>query len=279
MKLSCYKLELCSIALLTVAFAVIAGLFEVGVFARKIPVSERVLKIVEEVRPYSASPSGLAAGEGILWLSYPTEKLILGLNQSSGEVVRELRIREVVPVELAYGHGVLWVADALKGRVVGLDPSDGRVLKSLCEELVYPTAITFHHGYLYVYEALTEELLRVDLDGRLVATVKVPRIRGLAASEEGLWLLVPDNVTILLLSWDGHKPLRTYYVPTPAPRGLAWDGRYLWLGDYESFDVLKLDPHAKLWKLVDAKAPSWLLPLYLVLIAPFLLSLLSKRRH
>ena len=43
--------------------------------------------------------------------------------------------------------------------------------------------------------------------------------------------------------------------PGPEPRGLAWDGSYLWCAEYESGRVFKLDP------ATGAKVDSFVFPL------------------
>ncbi|RLE96482.1 MAG: hypothetical protein DRJ96_06465 [Thermoprotei archaeon] len=270
------KPELTAITLITLFFGVLALLFELGVFARKVPVSEMKIKVVESLVPLNSSPTGLAAGEDLLWVSYPSQGLILGINLTDGTVARRLTVKGMVPTELAYGAGILWIADALIGQVIAIDPSRGEVVERVCEELVYPTALAYYNGTLYVYDAASRGLMAFSGGKVTVLMTGVPPLRGLTASEEGLWLLVPDNATLLLLSWEGFSRRRTYYTPTPAASGLAWDGRYLWVGDYVSFSLLKLDPTAKIWKVVNARAPSWLLPLYLIAVSPFLLSIASK---
>lgn len=268
--------ELTAITLVTIAFGALGLLFELGVFAQRVPVSEMKIKVVESLTLLNSSLTGLAAGEGLLWVSYSSQGVVLGINLTDGRVARRLVMGDAAPTGLAYGDGILWVADALRGEVLAVDPLGGEVVDRVCEELVYPTALAYYNGTLFVYDASSGALMTFSRGALTVIMKRAPPLRGLAASEEGLWLLVPDNATLVLLSWNGLSREKTYYTPTPAPSGLAWDGRYLWIGDYVNFSLMKLDPKARIWKVVHAKPPSWLLPLYLIIITPFLLSILSK---
>jgi DNA-binding beta-propeller fold protein YncE len=66
-------------------------------------------------------------------------------------------------------------------------------------------------------------------------------VDGLAWDGEGLWVADSSNMSITQISVTGTV-LRSFISPGQAPRGLAFDGRFLWHADgYQKIYQLKID--------------------------------------
>lgn len=70
-------------------------------------------------------------------------------------------------------------------------------------------------------------------------------------------LVVFAGLVIMLLpaSVNSQTIIHSFPAPGPEPRGLTWDGSFLWCGEYSSGQVFKLDP------VTGAKVDSFSFPL------------------
>ena len=59
------------------------------------------------------------------------------------------------------------------------------------------------------------------------------------------------------LSVQSQTIISSFPSPGPEPRGLAWDGAYLWCAEYSSGEIFKLNPST------GAKVDSFSFPLYI----------------
>ena len=275
--LSKYGGEIKAFVAVSLVFIAIYLSFTLGLFARKTPLSEMIVNVTSRLGPFPSSPYGVAYGDGLIWVSLPKEGEILALTED-GKVVRRIKVTNASPTGVAWGEGKLWVLDAREGRVLVVDPQSQQVVDEMCRELVYPTAITYWSGLLYVYDSYFQEMIAFNPSLRnVVWRTKYPVTIGLAASEEGLWALLAKDYSIVLLSWsDISRVKRRYYSPTPAPYGLDWGDRSLWICDISSCEVLRLDPYARMYRVVGSKPPSWLAFAYAISLIPIALSALSK---
>ena len=178
---------------------------------------------------------------------------------------------------------------AVDGKLVGIDPRlgavvvlslEGEVRKVLSEaRFANPISVTVVNGSIAVYDSFHGCLYFLDLKGDVKGKLEVSfPLLGISGAAEGIWAVLPQNQTLALLSWSELKVIRWFYLPTTAPYDVEWDGLRLWMVDYSSFEVLVIDPSRRVYRVVGREPPSWLPVLYLVLLFPFILSALSKRR-
>ena len=271
-----YRIELLAFIAATSIFLTLCLLFGIGFFAKKIPLSKRVVNITSIHTPLEKSPRGLAWSGDVLWISYPQDRLIIAYNPKSMEIVEKIELQNILPLELAWNGKELLVADAISGRIFFLDVEKNEIIGEVENDWGYPTGLTFYNDVIYLYDVASSKLYAVDMKKGMVRSRLFPSVLGLAASEKGLWAVITGNLTISLLDYENLETLEAYYCPTPAPSGLAWDGEYLWLGNFNSGRIYQLKPGEQLWKIRGRGVPSWLVLAYVLVLLPIVFSFLRK---
>jgi outer membrane protein assembly factor BamB len=228
-----------------------------------------VLGAIATVRAPSSSPSGLAYGDGALWVGDASTKRIYKVRPEDGSVVfsfdapgtstasteekgRTLGIVPAptdsgIPGGLAWGDGALWVACLSDGKIYKLNPNvsptePGHLLAELENAAFTPVSLAYGGGALWVgnltdrriYEVnpATGEVLRwltgpgTASYGVATQGIVVGSTTGMSWADGALWTI--SGTTLYKL--DPQTGLVITYVAAPAtsPRGLAYDGRYLW---------------------------------------------------
>jgi len=274
-RLEPYKKEIFGMLCLTAAFIVIHTLFLLGLFAKEVPLSEHKPFVVGGFKALNSSPYGVTALNGRLVLSYPSLREIV-LVDVEGRVLSRVKVE----------RGLTSLA-TFKDLVIGVDPLDGRIvrveangsLKPFLEEsFVNPVSLAVKGEWIIVYDSYIGALFFKNTSSGDVRVVRLDaHLLGIDSSDEGLWAIIAKNQTMALLSWDGLRPIKWLYVPTSAPYDLAWDGKHVWVTDYIKMEVIEVDPARNVYVTVGDKPPSWLPVVYVLLLLPFLLSMLSKK--
>lgn len=118
----------------------------------------------------NASPSGMAAGEGAVWIT----------DAEAGDVVRVDPTGLLTPIPvgqgpsgIAAGAGAVWVADSLDDRVVRIDPQTRSVTATIPVGLG-PAGVTVGDGSVWVADSGDGTITRIDPGtGRVQATIAV----------------------------------------------------------------------------------------------------------
>jgi len=152
-------------------------------------------------------------------------------------------------------------------------------LKPFLEEsFVNPISLAVRGEWIIIYDSYIGALFFKNIHSGDVRVVKLDaHLLGIDSSEDGLWGIIVKNQTLALLSWDTLRPIRWLYIPASAPYDLAWDGEHIWITDYVKMEVIEVDPARRVYITLYDKPPTWLPVVYILLLLPFILSMLSKR--
>ncbi|NOZ86177.1 MAG: transglutaminase [Deltaproteobacteria bacterium] len=149
---------------------------------------------------------------------------------------------------LTYGNGLIWLADHFENVIVGINPKSGKVEKRLKAPGTKSRDITFGNRKLWVLDREGPAIFRMDPDTGgidLKLFSPVPRATGLAWSKSGLWLLESGSKP-KIRKLDPSDGTTVNSIPAPSAHGnaLAFDGRYLWVGDRVEDKIFMVDPES-----------------------------------
>jgi len=131
---------------------------------------------------------------------------------------------------------MLWyVNDSPESAIYGITPA-GRVVQEWDLPGEFMTGITAGDGDLWVgsYHQPTGYLYRLDtVSGDSLGILMVPgtQPRALAWQNGNIWVADEDDGYVRMLNPDNAAVLDSFEAPYGSPKGLAYDGRWLWLLD------------------------------------------------
>jgi hypothetical protein len=173
--------------------------------------------------PVCASPAGVEAGGGSLWVACPEQGVVVRVDAASGRVRARIAVGGA-PGGLGVGAGVVWVALQDRDVLVRIDPASDRVTARFPGP-AYGSAVDF---------------------GMFHEFVKVPHRIGVTA--QALW--VPDVPAGTIVRIDPLTGARVAVVRLPAPATpapghlplavLVGDG--IWASDVRSGLAFRIDP-------------------------------------
>lgn len=116
-------------------------------------------------------PSGLAVGEGSLWVTANDKRALLRIDPRTDRVLSTIPLGGR-PFDVGVGAGMVWVSDFFEDRVWRVDPADNRVVAQL-EGLAHgPSTIRVGRDAVWVANSRASQLSRIDpATNTVVATI------------------------------------------------------------------------------------------------------------
>jgi DNA-binding SARP family transcriptional activator/ABC-type transport system substrate-binding protein/outer membrane protein assembly factor BamB len=196
------------------------------------------------------TPSGLAVGEGSVWVTDLNSPTLLRIDPSLDPPIVADRLR--LPKagtdqtsDVAVADGSVWVGHGgfnPGAWVERIDPATGRVQHRFSILGGEATALAYGNGALWVASAPAGELRKIDPQtNSIVAKVRLRQGVCCVAGGGGyVWAAVNPDATVWKLSKDGDV-LTTIKLPARIDSLTYRDGA-LWVADGEGGTVIKVDP-------------------------------------
>ncbi len=193
-------------------------------------------------------PGEIAAGEGAVWLSDPSNDMVLRIDPKTNKEAATIQVGPH-PSGIAVSPGAIWVAVAGGPSVARIDPATNRVVATVrvgpkaacCSEHM---GLTVAAGAVWVAVPNANELVRVDPRSmRVVATVKLPYTPGgyMFVDRGGVWFAGGGGADVV-----AHIDARTHKVTSrvyePHPVGLVSSHGSIWVAVIDSANVDRIDP-------------------------------------
>ncbi len=188
-------------------------------------------------------PSGLAWGQGCLWLSDWKQARIYQIEPVSGEVLQSLPSPGPSPQGLAWGKDRLFVADSQTRQIYVLNPQTGTVENAYYAPGHSPKGLAWGDSYLWVVDDRQDLICKLTPeDGTLTGYFKAPagQSRGLCFDGKYLWVSDRNKDEIYMVSPQDGTVVVTLFAPGQSTWGLAWDGKHLWNVDFQTGRICQL---------------------------------------
>src|SRR5581483_6398016 len=218
-----------------------------GTLTKIEPASGRVLAAVNTG---AAKPCGLAVGEGAVWVTDCTSRLLARVDPVHGLVRRITLPRfrgpsESSPHEVALGAGSVWVeqGDMNPSWLVRLDPATGRVRQRIRIPEVGADALASGVGALWVASGYKGHLTRIDsATGRITGTIRSLPGNMCCVAVGGGFVWAATGPDRKLWKLDEHGIVLAS-IPLPAsPETVAYADGAVWIAAREAGVVVRVDP-------------------------------------
>jgi YVTN family beta-propeller protein len=193
-------------------------------------------------------PETTAAGDGAVWLSYPSESTVSRLDPATNKVMATIHVGPQ-PAGVALSPGAVWVANAGGPSVSRIDPATNRVVATI--RVGPKLACCSEHMELStdgdaVWAAVPNANKVVQIDpatNSVIAAVKLPYCPEafLAADERSVWSAGGGCADVVGRIDSRTKKLMAK-LAEPHPVGLALAFGSVWVAVIDSANVDQLDP-------------------------------------
>jgi YVTN family beta-propeller protein len=202
--------------------------------------------VVDEI-PVGARPSGIAIGEGSVWVGNRDDNTLLRIDPESRRVERTIGLA-VEPREVAVAGKRVWIASSA-GSVVRVNPSlneiEGTLTLGPPSERCCPPELATSGDT--IWGSYAGELWRIDTAANRAEVIRTEGVASIASGEGGLWVLTGEG-TIERLDPDTNRVVdrisreRVGFVQFGG--GIAAGAGAVWTQTYLDRAIWKIDPAA-----------------------------------
>jgi YVTN family beta-propeller protein len=213
-------------------------------------VDAETASVVEEI-PVGARPSGIAVGEGAIWVGNRDDNTLLRIDPRSREIVRTIGLA-AEPREVVVAAGGVWITTDSENVVLRVDPDINDVVASIRVRPGGPVCCRpqLAAGGGTVWVAFGGALTRIDSATNTAVRQRDAGVEAIAYGEGALWLLTdpygPDANRIERI--DPRSNEVTDSIPrgrvgqTGFGGGLGVGAGAVWTAPYLGTTLWKIDP-------------------------------------
>jgi YVTN family beta-propeller protein len=201
--------------------------------------------------PVGGRPSGIAVGEGFVWVGNSDDDTLLQLDPESRAVVNVIGLG-AQPSDVDVGEGSVWVLSTAAERLLRVDPSSGDVVASIPVPVrdAGGVQIEVGGGAAWVVRCIggfMAGLIRIDADTHAVTTDRRRHLTAVAYGEEAFWGLEGVNADWIVRI----DPRTSAVIERTRLSGVGWGGRLagiavgggaLWSSSHQGETLWKIDP-------------------------------------
>ncbi len=190
--------------------------------------------------PVGSSPSGVAAGEGAVWVaSY--SGTVSRIDPATHALVQTIAAG-TTPSGIAAGAGAVWVANNWVGTLSRIDPSVNRVVQTIPVGNG-PTGVAVGEGSVWVANSLDGTLSRIDaVTGGVVKTVALGGgATDVAVGLGAVWVSDEPDGRILRVDPRTNQVIQPIDVGT-GPSAIAVGDGSVWVANSSDGTVSRIDP-------------------------------------
>jgi len=197
-------------------------------------------KIEGEI-PVDAAPTGVARGEGAVWVTNANDGTVSRID-SVGRSVRQTIDVGNSPGGIAVGAGAVWVTNHDDGTVSRIEPETNEVVQTI-EVGNGPIAVAFGEGAVWVTNSADRTLSRIDPDsGDVVKTIETDAVgRGLAVGGGSVWITDESSRRVIRVDPRTNEVADEISVGN-GPTGIAFGERAVWVANTIDGTVSRIDP-------------------------------------
>jgi YVTN family beta-propeller protein len=203
-------------------------------------VDDKTGAIIDQA-PDIAAPTGVAAGEGAIWVtSSDGGGSVLRLDPVSHDVKQTFHVGSG-PTGIAVGAGDVWVASSLAGTVSRIDPETNSVVQTIPVGNS-PTAVAFGEGAVWVANRDDRTISELDpATGKVRDAIRVDAApSGLAIGTHTVWVRDAVGNAVARVDTRSHSTLSPISVGS-GPGAIAYGGGEVWVANNLDGTVSRID--------------------------------------
>jgi YVTN family beta-propeller protein len=190
--------------------------------------------------PLGSSPSGVAAGDGAVWIANYNNSIVSRIDPTS-HAVQTIQV-DSTPSGIAFGAGAVWVANTFSGTVSRINPSVNRVVRTIGVGNG-PSGVAVGYGAVWVANSSDGTLSRInaitDATGKPIALGGSPT--GVATGFRSVWVSDADYARVLRIDSRTGQLIQPINVGT-GPSAIATGFGSVWVANSLDGTVMRINP-------------------------------------
>ena len=196
---------------------------------------------LEEQIAVERAPTGVAAGDGAVWVTNSNDASVSRVDPSTGTVRQTIPVGSS-PSGIALGAGSVWVANHDAGTVSRIDPSTNGVVQTISVGNG-PTAVAYGERTVWVANSNDRTLSQLDpITGAERKTTRTDAVgRGVAVGAGSVWVTDESTKTVARVDAKTGEVIDTVSVGN-GPSGIAYGEGGVWVANSLDGTVSRIDP-------------------------------------
>ena len=196
---------------------------------------------LEEQIAVERAPTGVAAGDGAVWVTNSNDASVSRVDPSTGTVRQTIPVGSS-PSGIALGAGSVWVANHDAGTVSRIDPSTNGVVQTISVGNG-PTAVAYGERTVWVANSNDRTLSQLDpITGAERQTTRTDAVgRGVAVGAGSVWVTDESTKTVARVDAKTGEVIDTVSVGN-GPSGIAYGEGGVWVANSLDGTVSRIDP-------------------------------------
>jgi YVTN family beta-propeller protein len=197
---------------------------------------------IRTVVPLGSSPSGVASGDGAVWVASPSQDTVSRIDPASRAVVQTIQVGSS-PTGVAVGAAAVWVTNYYGQTVSRIDPSVDRVVQTIPVGNG-PTGVAVGDGSVWVANASDGTVSRINaVSGAVSDTVGLggAGATDVAVGAGGVWVSDEAGDRVVRIDPDADQVTATINVGS-GPTAIAIAFGSVWVTNSLDGTVSRIDP-------------------------------------
>ena len=196
-------------------------------------------KIEGEI-PVDAAPTGVARGEGAVWVTNANDGTVSRIDPVGRSVRQTIEVGNS-PSGIAVGAGAVWVANYADATVSRIGPETNAEVQTIPVGSG-PVAVAFGEGSVWVTNSADRTVSRIDpQSGRVVKTIETDAVgRGIAVGGGSVWITDESSRRVLRIDPRSDEVAEEISVGN-GPTGIAFGERAVWVANTLDGTVSRID--------------------------------------
>ena len=197
---------------------------------------------IRTVVPLGSSPSGVASGEGAVWVASPNQDTVSRVDPTARVAVQTVQVGSS-PTGVAVGSGAVWVSDYYGQTVSRIDPSVDRVVQTIPVGSA-PTGVAVGDGSVWVANASNQTVSRINaVSGDVTDTIPLggAGATDVAVGAGGVWVSDEAGDRVVRIDPQADEVVATINVGS-GPTAIAVGFGSVWVTNSLDGTVSRIDP-------------------------------------
>jgi DNA-binding SARP family transcriptional activator/ABC-type transport system substrate-binding protein len=189
--------------------------------------------------PVGHGPTGVAVGDGEVYVVNQLDRTVFELNPSAFRRVATFRVGNGADA-IAFGHGSLWVANTSDGTISRIDPATGAA--ATIPLAGAPLAVAVARAGVWVATSAGQLLLVDAGTDRVTRAISIGSgPAGIAVGDGSVWVTNTPEATVT--RFEPGSGTVTKINVGGAPRGIAYGSGAVWVSNSRGGTVERIDPN------------------------------------
>jgi YVTN family beta-propeller protein len=197
---------------------------------------------IRTVVPLGSSPSGVASGDGAVWVASPNQDTVSRIDPEARAVVQTIQVGSS-PAAVAVGAGAVWVSNNYGQTVSRIDPSVDRVVQTIPVGSG-PTGLAVGDGSVWVANSNDGTVSRIDaVSGAVSGTIALggAGATDVAVGAGGVWVSDEAGDRVVRIDPDADQVIAAINVGS-GPTAIAVAFGSVWVTNSLDGTVSRIDP-------------------------------------